>query len=461
MKKLLKNIFSVIVLVVSILTVLEILKLNILPNKYLTILIVGESVLFLLGLLLYNLKNKFLIFLGILLFLISIIGNIVGYYYLSKMNKYIDNNFAVETYKVTTHYYIVASSNDSINNMDELNNSSKMQYYKYSRSIKKALKILGNNKYNYVPVDKGFEALLDVKNNHSYFLIPNGSYNYLLESTKLLKKEEFKIIYEFDVEEKFIKNNSIKDSYNVYINGLDYTGIMRDFNMIVTVNTKTHKVLLTSIPRDYYIDVPEYNMKDTLMCMGSLDSEVSKEALEKLFDTKIDYTVNVNANSVVQIVDVVGGIDFCSDYEFNTVTDSGKSFRVNKGCEHYDGDHVLGIARHRMTLPGRDRSRQENMRKIFINIVKKLASTTTLTNYTEVLNSFDGLYTTDMNKETITKLIKEGLEDTNFEIIEQSVDGTDGIGIGHLGTQESWIMTPDMNTVNKASKQIKEVLNEK
>ena len=49
----------------------------------------------------------------------------------------------------------------------------------------------------------------------------------------------------------------------------------------------------------------------------------------------------------------------------------------------------------------------------------------------------------------------------NFEIMEQSVDGTDSTGIGHLGTQESWIMTPDMNTVNAASQKIKEVLNEK
>ena len=296
-------------------------------------------------------------------------------------------------------------------------------------------------------------------------MIPNGSYQYLIESTTLISSNEFKIIYEFDVEDEFIKNKENKDSYNIYINGLDYTGIMRDFNMIVSVNTKTRKVVLTSIPRDYYIDVPAYNMKDTLMCMGSLDSEVSKEALEKLFDIKIDYTVNVNANSVVQIVDALGGIEYCSESGFKTAIrlDNGKSktFYINEGCNVYDGEHILGIARERKSFNGGDRARQKHMRTILISIAKKLASTTTLTNYPEVLNSFDGLYTTDMNKDTITSLIKIGLEDPNFEIIEQSVDGTDGIGVGHLGTQESWIMTPDMNTVNAASKKIKDVLNEK
>ena len=66
-----------------------------------------------------------------------------------------------------------------------------------------------------------------------------------------------------------------------------------------------------------------------------------------------------------------------------------------------------------------------------------------------------------MNDKVIKKLIKTYIDDPNFEIIEQNVDGTDGLGIGHLGAQESWIMEPDMNTVNEASKKINEVINEK
>ena len=46
-------------------------------------------------------------------------------------------------------------------------------------------------------------------------------------------------------------------------------------------------------------------------------------------------------------------------------------------------------------------------------------------------------------------------------MIEQSVDGTDGIGVGHLGTSEAWIMTPSMDTVNTASSKINSLLNEK
>ena len=465
--KITKNILSIIVLIIVLFTTYEILKLNILPTKYLIPILIAEIFLYLLSFILYNLKKKILIIIGIILYIISIIGNIFGYYYLNKTNKYISENLEYKTYKITTKYYVLANKNDNIETVDEIKNDKQINYYKYSRSINKALKYLGN--HNYEASDTASKSMEYIKNDNGYFLIASANYDYLMDSTNLYSKDDYKIIKEFEVTENIKRNDEIKDTFNIYINGLDFTGIMRDYNLIATVNLKAKKVILTSIPRDYYIDVPAYNMKDTLMCLGSLDSEVSKEALEKLFNTKIDYTINLNTNSLVKIVDTLGGIEFCSDYEFTTthalVTDTyndsiGKKLHVTKGCKKYNGTEILAIARERMALPGRDRYRQKNCRQILITIAKKIASTSSLKNYDEILKSFDGLYTTDMNDRVVKNLIKKVLEDPNFEIIEQSVDGTDSIGVGHLGTQESWIMTPSMDIVNNASNKINNLLKE-
>jgi hypothetical protein len=62
-----------------------------------------------------------------------------------------------------------------------------------------------------------------------------------------------------------------------------------------------------------------------------------------------------------------------------------------------------------------------------------------------------------MNKKVITNLFKSVLDGNKYEIIEQSVDGTDSIGIGHLGTQDTWTMKPDMKTVKTASEKIKKI----
>ena len=170
MKKILKNIVSLIVLVVGIFTVLEVFKLNILPDKYLTIFLVGEIVLFLLGLLLYNLKHMIWVILGLLLFVVSVGGNVFGYYYLNKTNRYIDQNFAVETYKVVTHYYLIKSSMNPVSSLEELDPSTTIQYYQYSRSIELALAKLGQ--YTYKGLDNHWKALGSVKNEGGYFLIP-------------------------------------------------------------------------------------------------------------------------------------------------------------------------------------------------------------------------------------------------------------------------------------------------
>lgn len=466
MKKILKNIFSLLVLIVIGFAVYEVIHLDMLPSKYLTIFLVGEGVLFLLGFFLYNRKHVFLVILGIILYLVSIIGNGFGYYYLSKTNRYIDHNFAVETYKVTTHYYVLKNVNDPVASMEELSSDTTIYYYKYGRSMEIALAKLGT--YSYTASDNISNLLIDLKSQYHYVFLPSATYEHTLESSNFLNREDYAILYEMDIEEEFPKSKEIPTAFSVYINAYDYSGIHSDFNMIVTVNTKTHQVVFTSIPRDYLIDVPAYHIQDTLTYMGYMDPKVTKDALAEFFDIPIQYQVSVNAKSLVTVVDTVGGIDFCSNYDFYTshdmnvgsYADKGEKLHVTKGCRSYNGVEALAIARERKNIPGGDRARQENCRKIIISIMKKLASTTTLTNYDEILTSFDGLYITDMNKETITNLVKEGLKDSNFEVIEQSVDGKD-LGSVSLEVGSAWVVEPDMETVKAASNKIKEVTKEK
>ena len=467
MKKICRNIISIFIFLICFLFTFNIIKIGILPNKYLILIVLCELILYVLGLILFNLKKKVFIIIGIIIYIILSLFNGAGYYYISKINKHIDSSFSNDYYSVTTKYYVVSSMNDSRDNIKNINKNSTINYYKYGRSIKKAMKILGN--YNYYERDKAIDSFEDVKNGN-LFLISKDDYDYFFNSTILDSKDNYKIIYEFDVTDKINKNMSVKDSYNIYINGLDFTGVMRDYNLIVTINNKKKKILLTSMSRDTLVDVPDYKVQDTLMCLGYFDSEVSKRAIEKFLDTNIDYTINVNTNSLVNIVDSIDGVEFCSDYDFvtshalvlNTYDDTqNRKLHVTKGCKKYNGIEILTIARERIAIPGSDNIRQMNCRQILINIAKKLASTTTLKNYDKVIKSFDGLYTTDMNDKVLKRTIKSIIEDNNYEIIEQNVDGHDEMGIVHLGTVESWITRPYEDSVASASKNINSILKER
>jgi len=465
-KKFLYNIPTLILLIVSIMNTYVVISLGVLTKKYLLILIAIEIILFLLGTILYNLKNNFIKIIGIIIIIIAIIGNVFAFYYVNKTNKYLEKNFSQESYKIKTKYYLIGRKDNS-KKKEDITKDEKIYYYKYSQAIDKAKDKFKDN--NLEETNSLYNSLISVASDNTYLLVSQADYDYQISAANDINKETYKIIYEFNVEEYFKINNKVSDTYNIYINGMDYSGSRRDFNMIVTVNTKTHKVVLTSIPRDYYVYVPAYDMKDTLTWLGSVDSEISKEALENLFDIKIDYTLNLYTESLVKVVDTLGGVEFCSDKEYYTThdttlgsyEDTGAKVHVKKGCHTYNGLEMLAISRERVKLGDGDRGRINNDRQIVVNIIKKLSNVDTLKNYNQILNSFDGLYTSNINKRVITDLIQNAIENPKFEIIEQSVDGLDTMALAGRGTFKAWALEPYMDTVNNASNKIKEVINEK
>ena len=466
-KKVLGIIFFLLTIIFVVLAILNVKRLDILPDKYFYLLVSGE-VLFsiIIGLLLFKTKKIGWFIVGSILVLLICVGNYFAANYVSKTNKFINKTFT-EYMTITTDYVVVTSANNGKNTIHEIDSSQNIHYYKYSRDVLLAIKELGD--YTYNSVDSISLTLDSMKNDaDKYLLISKGDFDYAMGSTILYDKNHYKIIKEFSVEKKIKANQEVKDSYTIYLNGTDFTGIMRDFNLLITINTKTKKILTTSILRGYYIDVPAYNIKDTLMCLGAYDSNVSKEALEKLFNTKIDYIVNVNTNSLVDIVDTIGGVEFCSDYEFttthiltdNTYNDSrGKKITVHKGCREYNGLETLAIVRERLHLRNNERGRIEKCQKVMSSIIKKSMSTTSILNFEDVLNSYSGLYTTDMNRNVITGLIKSFISDYNdYEISSINLDGEDGTGMGHLGTVEVGVTFPNYAQVDDASKRIKTIL---
>ena len=462
--RIIKNIPIIILFTIIILTLLSVISIGVLSNKYLIMFIGIELLIFLIGFILYNINKKIPMIIGIIILSLSIIFNIFAYYYISKTNNYLDKNFKVDYYQLITPYYLVGKSSNT-KNYENITNEEKIYYYKYSQSINKALDNFKNN--NLIEEDEIYETLIKVDIEDSYFIISKADYEMFMDSSNLIFRDTYRIIYEFDVTDKIKINAELPDAYNVYINGMDYSGNRRDFNMIATINTKTHKILLTTMPRDYYIYIPAYDLNDSLTALGAVDSEISKEALEQLFGIKIDFTLNLYTESLVKLVDTIGGVEFCSKNSYYTTHDTtigsyedeGEKVYVSKGCKTYNGSEILAIARERLRIQ-KDIKREDNDRQIAINIIKKVANVDTLMNYNSLLNSLDGLYTSNINKRVITNLIQQAIEHPDFEIIEQRVDGKDTIATGYRGQGEVWATIPDMDMVNNAADKIKEIVEE-
>ena len=264
-------------------------------------------------------------------------------------------------------------------------------------------------------------------------LMSQPHYETLTEKVDGFKKGT-KILYKFKIklaEADLAKHVNVrKEPFNIYISGLDVSGKIdvtsrSDVNMILTVNPKTNKIVLTSIPRDSVISMRDKGgATDKLTHTGIYGIGCSLAAIEDLTGLDMNYYVKVNYTTVKKVVDAIGGIDVKSDYEFDTHGMKAK-FHFKKGKNHLDGEHALAFARERKSFPDGDIQRNRNQAKVMQAIIKKATSSTTiLLNSTNILNQTKDYMQINMTQKEIKDLIKMQLaKRPKWSFKRQSMEG--------------------------------------
>lgn len=286
-------------------------------------------------------------------------------------------------------------------------------------------------------------------------------------------EEDIKCIYTVNVKNELAKlkdnGNVTKRCFNVYISGIDTEGDVTarsrsDVNIIMSVNPITHKILLVSTPRDYYVPLSISNgAKDKLTHAGNYGIEVSMDTLEMLYDIEIDYFVRMNFTGFVNIIDSLGGIDVESDYYFYT-----HGYSYSEGLnENLSGIEALWFARERKSFAGGDKQRGSNQMKVIEAVIKKCQSSALLRNYDQILNDVSESFQTNMTKSSIKELVKFQLNNApDWEVISYSVSGFGQSNYTYsVPSARAYVMEPDQTTVdtakqmfedNKYNKEIKE-----
>lgn len=468
--KLRLNLFSFYATFLFILFLIFLINVNVLPTKYLVLIVCILLVINILGIVLVNLKKKVVKIIGVIILILSIILSGVGSYYLFYTNNFLNESFN-STKKTVNTYYIVTSSDNKYSKKSDIKN--KVYYYKNSANIKNVLKVVKDDlKVKTSSYDDVTSMIQDVVNKKiDFMLIDKSSYDIVLNLDNNISKKELKVVYKFNIEKYEKQKENVKESFNILISGKDFAGLT-DYNAIVTVNTNTHEILLTSIPRDYYMEIAGQNgKKDSLSHLFIYDEETLEKTLENFFDIDIDYVINIKAEGLVKIVDEVGGITYCSNQAFTTThalilndyNDSGKQkLYVKKGCQELNGIETLTVARERNAFVGRDRMRQKNAQKIIIAIFNKMKSANLFAKYNDILDALGDSYSTTIPKKVVTDIAKDTIDGANWKFITQSVDGSDkwDADIAILNGK-GYAMIPNKQDVVNATNKINEVLNKK
>lgn len=470
--KILNLVMTGILLLISGICLSILLPLKILPLKYLIPSIIIYILLLILMLYITlkkeSSKIKQILILILSIIMITLLGMI--FYYLNNTIKFMDSIKAKE-YQIE-EYYVLVRKDSSYQTLSDIQDQTLATYQNqlkdYTNSLnnlKEEITIHEKEYSNYVDASKALlnKEVESLFISSSYKMMSDEEIANFKDEVRILKKEQVKVPSESTISNK---KDITKDSFNIYISGIDIAGDISlvsrsDVNMIMTVKPTSHQILLTSIPRDYYVQLHETTgYKDKLTHSGIYGINMTVDTIEDLLDVEIDYYVRVNFTTLINLVDEIGGIDVYSDASFKAWTNPNCNFEV--GVMHLDGKCALAFARERYAYEGGDRHRIQNQQDVVKAILNKtLNSKTLITKYNTILETFGNSFQTNFPTENIYKLINLQLETMpTWEINQIRLDGYDSSNYTYsYPGQRLYVMEPNSKTIENANQKIRELMN--
>lgn len=316
-------------------------------------------------------------------------------------------------------------------------------------------------------IDSYSKMANDLYDENTKAILVNESYYAIIEAEHEDFQNDTRVIWSFDIEEKIkdiSKNvNVTKEPFIVYISGIDTSGPVStvsrsDVNMIVTVNPTTKQILLTSIPRDYYVTLANKGQKDKLTHSGLAGIDNTVETMENFLGIDINYYARVNFTSLIKMVDALGGITINNDVAFTGY--NGTYFA--KGNISIDGDEALEYSRERHAFGAGDNERVFHQQIVIMGMLNKMMSPAVITNYSSVLNAIEGCFETNMSSREITSLIQMQINDmASWNMVQKQFSGHGVMQTGgaYMPGRKLYYMIPDDESVSENVAAIKSVLN--
>lgn len=254
------------------------------------------------------------------------------------------------------------------------------------------------------------------------------------------------------------EKNITEDPFVIYFSGSDTRNkklrtSRSDVNILAVVNPETKQILLINTPRDYYVPNPAgKGQRDKLTHCGLYGPSNSMKALGDLYGLEVEYYAQVNFTGFETLVDAVGGVTIYLDSSLGG---------MKKGEQKLNGKDALWVARQRYLAAGGDRGRGKNQMKIITAIVDKLTTGTTLiSGYSKILKSLEGFFRTNVSSEEISELVKMQLSDmAKWNIVSYAVSGKGGSEKNYSSPgHRAYVMYPDMKMVEKGTSLAKRIL---
>ncbi len=462
--------------IVSVIFVIVIVKLDIFSLVWEIAIIAGLVIMLTVFFCLWVNRRKALRILSLVLSLLLSVCLAMGSFYVTLADDVL-TNITGTSYSVKSYVVAVLADDPAENIKDAADYTfgtiSLLEGEEYTQAMAKLNEKAGKQlkTEDQSTVEKLYNSLFEKKVGA---LIYENSYTSTLMELDEEYEHKVKIIEKIDIKKvaKTKKDTTKKaidvtsDPFIIFISGNDQYGNeisttgRSDVNILATVNFNTHQVLLTVIPRDYYVPFPGVtgDSRDKLTHAGIYGMDVQIETIENIFDINIDYFVKVNFTSLINIIDAMGGLDINNPYGFGATYEP---YYYDEGPIHLTGTEALFYARERKSIEGGDFARGEHQQMIIEAMINQLVSVNTLGCYTALMDALLNCCVTDMTKDQITDLVKKQIDEGgSWEIFRNQAMGDDAFQPSFAaGGSFLSVVVPFRESIEYVSGTIKKVVN--
>lgn len=345
----------------------------------------------------------------------------------------------------TIHMSVIVPKSSSISNLQELQNGligiqTATDKKNTDYMTNEMNKTLGNN-FDYMEYQdySSMAADMILLGNLDAMAI-SDSYLSMLDTNMEGFKDSYKVIQTYTRKQESSETASDKDiskePFTVYITGIDELGspdqnLRSDVNILLMVNPTTNHIQMVSFPRDSYVpNMALDGFNDKLTHTGLYGSDATVQTIENLLGIDIDFYAKVSFSSLIEIVDLIGGIDvdveidFCEQDERRNLANQ---ICLNQGMQHINGQQALAYSRHRYSegygTSGRERAQQ----RIIAAIIKKMISPEGIANINALIAAVPNYVLTNMPSKQITGFISGQISNIKPWSISSTTIGQDGI----------------------------------
>ena len=240
----------------------------------------------------------------------------------------------------------------------------------------------------------------------------------------------FSILYteqkEIENKDVLVSNKTLDEPFTILLMGTD--ALLDSYNadtlMVLTVNPKTLKVTMLSIPRDTYATIACTGGKHKINASGWYGDSCVVKTVSKYLDIEIDYYAKINFLGIVELVDYLTGVEEDDPYAFceqNSRREWGNStVYVESGFQTLNGEQALALSRNRhywtercpkkYTIDGNrsDLTRGVNQQLVIKAILSKLMTIRDINTFYGILDVVGDNMTTNMSRDTILSLYNVG-----------------------------------------------------